>query len=215
MSGMDDHIGKPFTSQELWRCLLKYFKPVTWRDEDETYRKQIDKDLHQKLTENFIKLNSEKSKEIKNAIETGDFVLAHRLAHTLGGNAGQLGKEKLQKAAENVENNLKNGSNLTTPEQIEVLEKELNDVLTELTSLVEELSPNESVTAESVDTSEAKKLLDELEPLLKRSDSESLALTDGLRSISGSENLIQLIESFSFESAYEELIRLMEKLQEE
>jgi len=27
-SGMHDCLGKPFTSQELWRCLLKYFKPL-------------------------------------------------------------------------------------------------------------------------------------------------------------------------------------------
>jgi signal transduction histidine kinase len=28
MSGMNDCIGKPFTSQELWRCLMKYFIPL-------------------------------------------------------------------------------------------------------------------------------------------------------------------------------------------
>ena len=28
-SGMNDCIGKPFTSQELWHCLLKYFKPLS------------------------------------------------------------------------------------------------------------------------------------------------------------------------------------------
>jgi len=27
-SGMSDFIGKPFTSKDLWRCLLKYLKPV-------------------------------------------------------------------------------------------------------------------------------------------------------------------------------------------
>ncbi|MCL2809360.1 MAG: ATP-binding protein, partial [Treponema sp.] len=27
-SGMPDYLGKPFTSQELWRCLLKYIKPL-------------------------------------------------------------------------------------------------------------------------------------------------------------------------------------------
>ncbi|MDR0464594.1 MAG: response regulator [Treponema sp.] len=27
-SGMNDCVGKPFTSQELWRCLLKYLRPV-------------------------------------------------------------------------------------------------------------------------------------------------------------------------------------------
>jgi len=26
--GMSDHVGKPFTSQELWRVLLKYLEPV-------------------------------------------------------------------------------------------------------------------------------------------------------------------------------------------
>jgi len=27
-SGIHDYLGKPFASQELWRCLLKYFKPL-------------------------------------------------------------------------------------------------------------------------------------------------------------------------------------------
>nr|AGS54030.1 PAS/PAC sensor hybrid histidine kinase [uncultured bacterium contig00048] len=27
-NGIADHLGKPFTTQELWRCLLKYIKPV-------------------------------------------------------------------------------------------------------------------------------------------------------------------------------------------
>jgi signal transduction histidine kinase len=29
--GMSDCVGKPFTSQELWRCLLNYFEPVAWK----------------------------------------------------------------------------------------------------------------------------------------------------------------------------------------
>jgi CheY-like chemotaxis protein len=28
-NGMDDYVGKPFTSQELWHCLLKFFTPIT------------------------------------------------------------------------------------------------------------------------------------------------------------------------------------------
>jgi len=28
MIGMSDCVGKPFTSQELWHCLMKYFEPV-------------------------------------------------------------------------------------------------------------------------------------------------------------------------------------------
>jgi len=29
MSGMSGYVGKPFTSKELWKCLLRYLKPVT------------------------------------------------------------------------------------------------------------------------------------------------------------------------------------------
>jgi CheY-like chemotaxis protein len=27
-NGIKEYIGKPFTSQELWRCLMKYFTPL-------------------------------------------------------------------------------------------------------------------------------------------------------------------------------------------
>jgi hypothetical protein len=30
---MKDCVGKPFVSQDLWRCLLKYFTPVEWKDD--------------------------------------------------------------------------------------------------------------------------------------------------------------------------------------
>jgi len=30
--GIDEYIGKPFTSQELWHCLLKFFTPVTKKE---------------------------------------------------------------------------------------------------------------------------------------------------------------------------------------
>lgn len=29
--GMEECIGKPFTLQELWWCLLKYLEPVSWK----------------------------------------------------------------------------------------------------------------------------------------------------------------------------------------
>jgi len=32
-TGMNDCLGKPFTSLELWRCLVKYIKPVSWQHE--------------------------------------------------------------------------------------------------------------------------------------------------------------------------------------
>jgi CheY-like chemotaxis protein len=34
-SGMHDCLSKPFTSQELWHCLLKYFTPLETETEEE------------------------------------------------------------------------------------------------------------------------------------------------------------------------------------
>ena len=34
--GIADCVSKPFTSQELWQCLLKYLEPVMWKDDDES-----------------------------------------------------------------------------------------------------------------------------------------------------------------------------------
>ncbi|MCL2809359.1 MAG: transporter substrate-binding domain-containing protein [Treponema sp.] len=33
VSGMDDYVGKPFTSQQLWHCLLKFFKNESIKEE--------------------------------------------------------------------------------------------------------------------------------------------------------------------------------------
>ena len=33
-SGMSDCLAKPFTSLELWRCLVKFIKPIGWQKEE-------------------------------------------------------------------------------------------------------------------------------------------------------------------------------------
>ena len=32
ISGMNDYIGKPFASQDLWKCLLRHLVPVSWQN---------------------------------------------------------------------------------------------------------------------------------------------------------------------------------------
>jgi CheY-like chemotaxis protein len=132
MNGMNDCVGKPFTSQELWRCLMKYFKPVTWQAVNETRQTKDEDILLQKLIPIFLKGNRNKFSEITGALDSGDIKLAHRLAHTLKGNAGQFGKILLQKAAADVEKQLKDGQNLVSPQQLAALETELNAALVEL-----------------------------------------------------------------------------------
>jgi len=91
-------------------------------------------EFHQLLAYNFANNNAERHNDIKNAINNNDIALAHRLAHNLKSNAGQLRKSALQKAAGDVEDNLESGINRVTPEQLTTLENELKTVITAIKS---------------------------------------------------------------------------------
>jgi len=218
-NGMQDCVGKPFTSQELWRCLMKYFKPVTWQPTEENLIMQAEKEFRYKLIEGFLKESKTRYAEIVKAIEEGDITLAHRMAHTLKGNSGQLGKTLLQQAASVVELNLKDGSNNVTGEQMAVLEKELNTALMQLAeenekNFKEVKTPLEnSLQLEPLDALSALELLERLNPLLKMGNPECIDLINELRRIPGSEKLIQQMEDFDFQYALKTLAELNEKIE--
>jgi len=142
-SGMKDCVCKPFTSQELWRCLLKYFTPVKKDDSisDETITTgslpESDAEFQKTLRKVFYNSSINKYNEINDAINKKDIKLAHRLAHTLKGNAGQVGKTALQKAAAQVEHHLRDGINLVTEELFATLKTELDLVLSEFSAEME------------------------------------------------------------------------------
>jgi len=208
-SGMVDYVGKPFKSQELWRCLMKFFTPVSWSIEDKLHSAAEDNVLRQRLINNFIKSNSGIFGEITSAIETGDIKLAHRLVHTLKSNAGQLKNEALQKIADEVEDNLKDGKDLTTYEQLDKLSAELESALKEFIAQAGE--PKQS--AEKTQIPEDKPLnisamlevFDRLEPKLKEGDSECMELIEDLQAFQECSLLIEQIEEFDYKSAIETL----------
>ena len=189
---------------------MKYFKPVTWNKESAAERQQSDNALRQKLINNFVKNNTGKYKEITDAIKAEDLKLAHRLVHTLKSNAGQLDKKFLQKAAEDVEKPLKEGKLDIDPKQLEVLRKELNDALAELSPQVRETV--RSVAGKLENTEEARKWLDELEVLLDDGDTECLSYIENLQKIPGSEELIHQIENFDFQPAIKTIAELRKKI---
>jgi signal transduction histidine kinase/CheY-like chemotaxis protein len=143
-SGMNDCVGKPFTSQELWRCLLKYFTPLdraagrgnTHNEKDSLHRAarplKEDGEYRKNIEKVFYKSNRKKYDEIVKALEEGDINHAHKLVHVLKDNSGYIGKTGLQKAAADVEDRLKDGENLASEEQLKSLEAELTAVLDEL-----------------------------------------------------------------------------------
>jgi len=212
-SGMNDYVGKPFTSQELWRCLMKYFKPLNWQTEDKDQYENANNELRKKLINSFVEKNKEKFGEIADAINAGNIKLAHRLVHTLKSNAGQLNMTLLQQAADEVEYCLKDGKNTTIPEQMALLEKELNSAITELLPLVQdsEQYTETEQALEPFDKETALELFEELESLLKDDNTDCLNFTASLRQIPGSEELIRQIEDFNFTLAVGTLADLKQK----
>jgi len=209
--GMSGFIGKPFTSQELWRCLMEHFKPVNWQSDDEIQQKQADEELHRKLVRRFIETNGDKHQEIADALNTGNIELAHRLAHTLKNNAGQLGKVILQRAAGVVEAQLKSGENMVTPEQMLNLKTELNAVLIAIAPFADaDPPPDQDIML--LDPESARNLLDELQPLLEDNDSDCVTFIPRLKGIKGSETLIRHIDYFDFKPALEALSKLKDSL---
>jgi CheY-like chemotaxis protein len=210
-SGMNDCVGKPFVSQELWRCLLKYLKPVELKSEIVDEDKLADEKLLTMMKINFVTDHQSTYKKITSAIAEGDIKLAHRIAHSLKGNAGMLGKAALQKASADVENLLKDERNLVTPKAMSTLETELRAVLDELALSLNAVfsgKPAQPVAAPSLDQEKKRDLLAALRPLLESGNPGCLKHINSLRSISGTDKLIQQMENLDFEQATETLAEL-------
>jgi HPt (histidine-containing phosphotransfer) domain-containing protein len=194
---------------------MKYLKPVSWQTVNGKRHAQSEDLLRQKLMNTFVKDNKERYKKILEAIDAGDIKLAHRMAHTLKGNAGQLDMTALQQAAATVEYYLNSGKNLVTEEHMNSLKTELDLTLAqfadELEVIEEELKAAKDGSpepeAEMLDDQSATELLVEMEPMLEMGNAECREFIDRLRRLpdkgSGlTANLIQQIDDLEFEQAY-------------
>jgi signal transduction histidine kinase/CheY-like chemotaxis protein len=191
MNGMSDCVGKPFTSRQLWQCLLQYLTPVGVETTDKASQDKADQYLQKHLQVNFLKDNQTIFDEISGALNAGDIVLTRRLAHTLKSNAALIGKTVLQKIAADAEQTLKEGKPLTH-EQMSLLKNELDTVL-------EELAP---LQAQSVETSgiqfdkeQILAALERLETMLKNRDPECMVFLDNIRAIPGAQQLVKQVEN--------------------
>jgi len=205
-AGMVDCISKPFTSQELWRCLLKYLAPLNIAAADEGNQIRDGNTLNERLKINFIKENQAKFKEITEAIGTGDVKLAYRLVHSLKSNAGLIGKTGLQIAAAEMEILLKDGHIPIATEPITLLEIELNSVLEELTPLFNQFA--EPLIQKEMTQNQILALFEKIEVMLEDLNPACVNLIDEIRPIPGTEELINRIENYDFEAAAELLTKL-------
>jgi len=208
--GMPDCLGKPFTSQELWNILTKYLKvsnSVLSNVSKEDHL--LDEKLRLQLCISFVKNNRNRYPEIVNAIKSGDVKLAHRLVHSLKGNAGQIGKTGLQTIAAAVEELLKNGVLEVPVDMMEKLNNELSGVIGELEPLTEEEQTQDE--AAPISEEQSFELLNELEDMLNKRSTKCLAKIDALRAVPGTRELIEQIEDFEFAFAIETIKRLKQK----
>jgi CheY-like chemotaxis protein len=219
-NGINDFVGKPFTSQELWRCLMKYFKPVNWQTVSETQHTQAENELQHRLKVNFLRDNKNIFNEITKALDADNIKLAHRLAHTLKSNAAHFGKTLLQQAAANVELMLKDGQKKVTTEQLAILEMELNAVLLQFEAEIEMNSTQQAddasvpnVQEEQADVEFTKELFKKLEPMLEMNNLGCRELIGSLRRIPETEKLIQQIDALDFEEALVTLAGLKKNLE--
>ena len=148
LNGMHECLGKPFTSHELWGCLLKYLSPLnvepakvySGAGKESAHENTMnlndvledDKDFLKTLKFTFYKNNLNKFDEIIKLLEGNDIVNAHMAAHSLKSNAGQLRFTSLQSAAADVEQKLKDGKNFTTVESMKLLKTELDLAVSQL-----------------------------------------------------------------------------------
>jgi HPt (histidine-containing phosphotransfer) domain-containing protein len=178
---------------------------VHWKIEDKN--SPSEGELKQRLINNFVNCNKNKFSEIEDALAANDIKLAHRLAHTLASNAGQLKKTRLRNISADIEKALKDGENLVAAEQMSVLKKELEAVFAQLAEVKQE-QPATAAQTKTLDTSAIRKLFEELEIALKNGDLDCLTFVDDLRLIPETQELIIPIENFDFKPALETLERL-------
>ncbi|MCL2663882.1 MAG: response regulator [Oscillospiraceae bacterium] len=214
-NGFNDFAHKPVNTGELVQILENWLPPQKFLEKAEPANPPADTgnasesskrevELKNEMIVSFVENNKNKYIEITEAVKTGDFVSAHRMAHTLKGNAGQLGKALLVEASTDIENALTDGKNDVTPKQMEKLEVELKAVLSELMPQYEELiNSADEMALEPLDEKSIRDLLEALTPLLKRSSTSSFDYLNDLRRVPGSEELIKQIKELNFTRAAE------------
>ena len=129
--GMTGYLSKPFTSQQIWRCLLKYLQPV--QDDMNSASNDIvaDDELLKELKFLFVKNNLDIIADITRNIDEENLREALRLVHTLKSSSLLIGKARLSNIAKEAESLL--SAKAKPPEELlKELADELYQVLEDL-----------------------------------------------------------------------------------
>ena len=203
-NGFDDFISKPIDASELQDIVERYLPPEKIRMRDSSGDKETVSDreaeLRRKSIVTFAKGNKDTYKNLTYALNKGDTVTAHRIAHTLKSSAGYLGKKALQDAALSLETSLHADPPSFTPAQLYSFKKELEDALTEFKPIME-AAEAEELEAVQVPAEELALLLGELKVLLEKGDFGATGYVKTLRGIVGMKELAEKVDDYDFAGA--------------
>ncbi|MCL2188494.1 MAG: ATP-binding protein [Defluviitaleaceae bacterium] len=208
-SGMRSFVCKPFTTQELWTCLVKYLPVLSYSTIAKDQQSAEEQKMLKHLRLNFVKDNQNTFKTIEEALNSNDIKLAHRMAHTIKSNAGQIHETKLQETAAALEEKLEGGNNLLQKGMLTRFRLDLSHVLDKLAPLLDEA--NEDVFTLLDDPQEIQALLDKLEPLIANKNPDCEDMIPEIRTIPDSEILVKMIENFKFRQAAQELVNIKKR----
>ena len=228
-SGFDGFISKPIQTKRLNETLMKHIrdkqppeifaaagaKVLSKLDELSEDTKPIgnihdfqsDPQLVLQLRQDFGRRNKNAYANICQAIESGDFDTAHRMAHTVKGLAGMILEPHLEDVARIVEESL-SADKAPPAAQLSALGDELTRILADIGD-----TEMPAQSGEQLDTGKAYALLEEVEPLLVKGNTAAVRMLDELRKIKNSENLCAAIDGFDFKAALNALQVLKEKFE--
>ena len=211
-AGIRGYLTKPFLAEQLWDLLSQFLKPIGYKSLEDLLDRLKDierkKKFDQKIRKEFLKANTGIDQRIKEAIKNQDISSAHRYAHTLKSNAGQVNQTELQKIAAVVELALKNKKNETTYDMLEKLSKELASSIINIKGLAYESERKEESTNKNI----TNEILDRLENALKVSSVESIDILEQIPNNNQFKEIKYLVEDFEFNRAYQGLIKLRKNL---
>ena len=240
-SGMNDHIAKPIEPKKLYSTLVQWIQPgdrklpegfskagPTAVKEAEQMKELPTKlpgidvatglsrmggntKLYRNLLQKFSKNQGTVLDEIKAALEQNDIELAERLAHTIKGVSGNIGAMELHSAAQDLESGIKREREKVAAVLLESVQSHLDQVMTSI-SMFDDSSNVKTRSAEEMDLTSIKPLLEELKKLLEDDDTEAVTVVEKLQGyLEGSaagkalSNVENCVGQYDFEEALQAL----------
>ncbi|RBQ31144.1 hypothetical protein CRU92_08210 [Arcobacter sp. FW59] len=226
--GMNDHLGKPINSDELYNTIIKHAKKITQKTLIQSKPKESSnitldmeflektlssKELINKLLVKFLEQLNEEFIDIVEKIKQND-KKAPNMIHGLKGVSGNLGATALFKICQKIDSKYKNNSALTSLD-IEILEEELAKIKINLKNLNEKENKSKDENTNLLNEKEFKELLNSIKKDLQDgsiiSKNSLDTLYTNLKNILNSEDIEKIKENID-DFEYGEALNILNKL---